>query len=345
MIMLDSLLEKDLLPDWLIRAGIRKLLADRLREEKKENCEAQAAHLSEYVEMLKQSPIAVQMKAANDQHYEVPSEFYRLVLGRRLKYSSAYWLPDTRTLDQAEEAMLELTISRAQIQTGQSILELGCGWGSLSIYMAERYPENSITSVSNSRTQKEFIDAEIIRKGLRNLKIITADMNDFRTDQEFDRIVSVEMFEHMRNYELLLDRISEWLRPEGKLFVHIFTHKKYAYLFEAKANSDWMSRTFFTGGQMPSDSLLLYFQKNLMVVQHWAVSGRHYSRTAECWLENMDRNRSKVLEIFSRAYGPAEVRRWWVYWRAFFMACAELWSYSNGEEWIVSHYLFKRRES
>ncbi len=339
---IDALLEKGLLPDWLIRFGIRRLLAQRLKDEDKGNTEAQAAALMQYIEELKKSPIAVQTQAANEQHYEVPAEFYRLALGKHLKYSSGYWDRNIRTQDQSEEAMLDLTCARAELKTAETILELGCGWGSLSLYMAERFRTAKITAVSNSRTQREYIESQIVQRGLKNLKIITADMNEFHPQGLFDRVVSVEMFEHMRNYEQLMERIASWLLPGGKLFVHIFTHKKFAYLFEPKDASDWMSRNFFTGGQMPSDSLLLYFQKNLGIRSHWNVSGTHYSKTSEGWLANMDRAKTPILEIFSRVYGPDQAHRRWHQWRVFFMACAELWGYRNGEEWIVSHYLFEK---
>ncbi|MFZ9855169.1 MAG: SAM-dependent methyltransferase [Limisphaerales bacterium] len=356
---LDRCLTRDLIPDPLLRFGIRRLLQERLREENKGGVEAQRRHLQSLIETLRRSPIALETAAANEQHYEVPTRFYQLCLGPRLKYSSCLYPSGSETLAEAEERMLALTVERAQLADGQDVLELGCGWGSLTLWMAERFPRSRFTGVSNSRTQREFILAEAARRGLGNIEILTCDMNRFEPPSaagraadpstpclgRFDRVVSVEMFEHMRNYEALLGRIGRWLKPEGRLFVHIFTHREYAYPFVARDASDWMARYFFTGGIMPSDDLLLYFQKDVELVEHWAVNGRHYQQTAEHWLQNMDANEAEIREIFAQTYGKDEVTKWWVYWRLFYLACAELWGFRGGNEWLVSHYLFRPRPS
>jgi cyclopropane-fatty-acyl-phospholipid synthase len=339
----DRLLEKDLIPDPLIRLGIRRLLTQRLQQEKKPDAEAQQAHLMNLIAELKSSPIAINTTEANEQHYEVPTEFYQYCLGKHLKYSSGYWKPGVKDIDVSEKDMLELTCERAELRNGQDVLELGCGWGSLSLFMAAKYPGSRFTVVSNSRTQKMHIDGQAKQRNITNLKVLTVNINDLAISETFDRVVSVEMFEHMRNYQKLMALVADRLKPDGKLFVHIFTHREYAYKFEVLDESDWMSRYFFTGGIMPSDDLLLYFNERLSIEQHWHVNGTHYSKTSEAWLKNMDRHKEEIMPLFRQVYGNDQALKWWVYWRIFYMACAELWGYQGGNEWIVSHYLFGKK--
>jgi cyclopropane-fatty-acyl-phospholipid synthase len=338
----DKLIENNNVPDVLLRQGIRRLLKQRLADENKGDVETQQAHLMQLIAQLKASPIAVNTAEANEQHYEVPTQFYQYCLGKHLKYSSGYWNPGVTDIDTSEKDMLELTCKRADLQTGQKVLELGCGWGSLSLFMSAKFPGSTFTVLSNSRTQKEYIDAQAKERGIKNLTVVTADINAFSIDETFDRVVSVEMFEHMRNYQLLMGKVASFLKPDGKLFIHIFTHKEYAYLFEVKDETDFMSKYFFTGGIMPSDDLMFYFNDHLNVEQHWHVNGTHYGKTSEAWLSNMDSHKAEIMPLFEETYGKKEALKWWVYWRLFYMACAELWNFNNGNEWIVSHYLFRK---
>ncbi len=338
----NALLERDMLPDPIIRAGIRQLLRERLKQ-----LESKPFSNSEFAQLLRESPIAVNTSEANDQHYEVPTEFFQRVLGKHLKYSCGYWAEKNLALDNSEEAMLQLTSERAQLANGQKILDLGCGWGAFSLFAAQRFPNSSITAVSNSQTQKLFIEAEAAQRSLTNLRVITADMNAFSIrhtgEEKFDRVVSVEMFEHMRNYEMLLERIAALMNPDGKLFIHIFTHQKYSYLYEVADETDWMAKYFFTGGMMPGENLMSEFQNNFSVSQQWRVNGKHYQQTCEAWLQQMDAQRLHLMPLFSQTYGDDQAVKWWVYWRIFFMACAELFGFRDGEEWFVSHYLLQRK--
>jgi cyclopropane-fatty-acyl-phospholipid synthase len=331
-------LEQEEISDRAIRKVIQFGLTKLLVEKEKHEPEAQMADLLQFIDELKSSPIAINTTDANQQHYEVPTEFFQLVLGKRLKYSSGYWPEGVETLDAAQEMMLQMYCDRAQIADGQEILDLGCGWGSLSLYLAEKYPHSQITGLSNSATQKAFIDAQKAQRGLNNLTIITGDISYFETSAKFDRIMSIEMFEHMRNYEKLLAKIASWMKPQALLFVHIFTHLNYAYSFE----NNWIADNFFTGGIMPSDNLLLYFAKDVAIKRHWRVSGVHYQKTSEAWLENLDKEKAKVLDIFTQVYGE-EATKIFVMWRLFFLTCAESFGYNSGKDWLVSHYLFEKK--
>ena len=338
----ERVLDRGWIPDGLLRAGIRSRLRARIAREMVGGIDAQSERFRRLIAELSEAPVAICTDEANAQHYELPPEFFRLCLGPRLKYSGCYWPEGVTTLAQAEEAMLELTCRRAGIADGMDILELGCGWGSLTLWMAERFPNARITAVSNSRPQREFIANEAVRRGVTPPTVITADANSFspppRTP-DFDRVVSVEMFEHMKNYRTLLARIAAWLRPEGRLFVHIFTHSRIAYAFE---QDDWIGRLFFTGGTMPSDDLLLHFTDDLRAVDHWRVDGLHYARTARSWLNNADANRKQAMRVLHSHYGD-QALAWWHRWRTFFIACEELWGLDGGREWIVSHYTFRKR--
>jgi len=338
-------LERDRLPDWLIRWGVRRTIAGRLAEETSPTAAAAEARLQAFVRARSEGPLAVATVAANTQHYEVPTAFFRRVLGTHLKYSSAYWEEGVTSLDVAEARMLALTCERAGLVEGQRVLELGCGWGALSLWMARHYPSSEIVTVSNSRTQKLWIDDVARREGLTNLTVITANMNDFEAPGTFDRVVSVEMFEHMRNWQVLFARIAQWLRPDGALFFHIFTHRQYAYAYEVRDSSDWMAAHFFTGGIMPSDDFPTRFQEHLTVDQHWPESGTHYQKTADAWLVNMDRHKGELWPLFVETYGADQATCWWVRWRVFFIACAELWGWNGGHEWLVTHYRMVNRRS
>ena len=306
-------------------------------EEKAEKCRT-------FVEELKTMPIAIETKKANDQHYEVPDEFFYAVLGPCLKYSSGYWPTPETTLAESEIHMLEMYIERAGIQDGMSIIDVGCGWGSVTLYFAKRFPNCKITSISNSNSQREFIMGQAKQRGLLNVNVLTGDIVTYDNTALYssaDRIISIEMLEHMKNYELLLEKISNWLKPEGKLFVHIFTHKD----VPGHYTEGWMTDNFFTGGTLPSHALLLYFQKHVVIEQQWIVNGSHYQKTLEGWLQTMDSKKAEVLPMLERAYGPGNALKWYVNWRLFFIGCAEFFGVRGGEEYVVSHYLFSKRPS
>jgi len=326
-----AMAERGLVPLSALRVGVRGLLRDRLRDA------ASGPGLEAFVAMLDESPLAVETQAANEQHYEVPAAFFEATLGRNLKYSGAYFPEGVTDLDAAEDAMLRLTCERAQLGDGQEILELGCGWGSLTLHMARAYPGARITAVSNSRSQRAFIEA----RAPGNVRVITADMRTFEPEARFDRIVSVEMFEHMRNLRLLMGRVDGWLRPGGGLFLHVFCHRSYSYLFETEGKDDWMGRHFFTGGMMPSYDLLPAVSGPLRLDERWKVSGVHYAKTARAWRENLERRRTRAMAVLEETYG-SDADLWYHRWRLFFLACEELFGYADGHEWLVGHYRFRK---
>lgn len=334
--------EMGLVPDGVIRAGIRRLTRQRLKEIHAADCERSASDLNAFVEHMCAAQVAPVPELANEQHYEVPAAFFTLALGQHRKYSSCFWDETTSTLDQAEARSLEISCQRAGISDGMEVLDMGCGWGSLSLWIASQYPGCEVTSVSNSAPQREYIEEQARQQGLSNIKVITCDMNDFDAGRQFDRIVSVEMFEHMRNYQELFRRVSTWLKPDGRFFMHIFCHRSCTYAFEDNGPGDWMSRHFFSGGIMPSADLPLRFQRDLNIEAQWRWSGQHYERTANAWLANTDRESDAIKALFAEVYGQDKAQQWVQRWRIFFMACAELFGYREGQEWFVSHYLFSR---
>ena len=338
-----TLAEKGLLPDSIIRAGIRKLVATRLSDISANNCEVGSKIFADFASNMNRANIAEVPELANAQHYEVPAEFFYQSLGTQRKYSSCFWLPETEDLDDAEILALQQTCDHADIQDGQHILELGCGWGSLSLWMATHYPNAQITGVSNSNSQRETIMQMAKSLGVTNLNIITADMNVFEAPSTYHRIVSVEMFEHMRNWQVLYGKVANWLKPNGLFFKHIFVHRNTPYLFDVQADDDWMSQFFFSGGMMPSDDLPLHFQDALKIKQRWRWDGTHYEKTANAWLQNMDANAELITPILVQTYGAKDAEMWRNRWRMFYMACAELFGYNNGQEWWVTHYLFEKR--
>ena len=334
--------ERGFIPDFIIRAGIRNLCRKRLQQCRTDDCEANAELVEKYMRSVDDSPLAVLTDKANEQHYEVPTAVYHKVLGKNLKYSSCFFEDLVSDLSTAENRALELTCEHADLQDGHRILELGCGWGSLSLWMAKHFPKAKITSVSNSNSQRQYIMGQAKERKLFNLQVITADVNTFEPEDSFDRVVSVEMFEHVRNHRGLFKRIYSWLIKDGKLFTHVFCHRSTSYPFEVEGEDDWMSKHFFSGGTMPADELFLRICGKLELETRWRWSGEHYAKTSECWLENLDKNKSEVLKLFQYEMDTEQATRMFHRWRIFFLACAETFGFANGQEWWVSHYLFKK---
>ncbi|XP_059274849.1 (S)-coclaurine N-methyltransferase-like [Lycium ferocissimum] len=341
-LMLTSL-ERNLLPDAVTRRLTRLLLAGRLRSGYKPSAELQLSDLLHFVHCLREMPIAVMTEKPKSQHYELPTSFFKIVLGKHLKYSCCYFQDKSSTLEDAEKAMMELYCERSQLKDGHSVLDVGCGWGSLSIYIAQKFSGCKVTGICNSVTQKAHIEEQCRELQLGNVEIIVADISTFEMEGSYDRILSIEMFEHMKNYGDLLKKISGWMKPDSLLFVHHFCHKAFAYHFEDVNDDDWITRYFFSGGTMPSADLLLYFQDDVSVVNHWLVNGKHYAQTSEEWLKRMDQNKNSIKPIMESTYGKDSAVKWTVYWRTFFISVAELFGYNNGEEWMVAHFLFKKK--
>ncbi|KAJ3313690.1 hypothetical protein HDV04_001700 [Boothiomyces sp. JEL0838] len=339
--MLEGLVETGYVPDFITRLGARYMLGLKTKDLTYPTSAKQDAAKRDYILNLKTAKIALNTEEANEQHYELPTRFFQLCLGKRLKYSSSLFERGAKNLDEAEEHMLELYCERAQLEDGLTVLDLGCGWGSLSLYLAEKYPNSQITGLSNSSTQREFIMDRADQLGLKNLTIITADMNEFQTDRVFDRVMSIEMFEHMKNYYQLFEKVSKWVKPDtGRMFVHVFAHKSMPYDFTS--NSGWMGKYFFTGGTMPCQDLFMWFQEDLQVLDRWTVSGSNYEKTSNEWLRLMDENKAEIMDIFTKTYGK-DAYVWFQRWRMFYLGVAEVFGYNGGNDWVVMHYLFKRK--
>uniref|UniRef100_A0A2N9HHY6 (S)-coclaurine N-methyltransferase n=1 Tax=Fagus sylvatica TaxID=28930 RepID=A0A2N9HHY6_FAGSY len=352
-------LERNLLPDTVIRRLTRLLLAARLRSGYKPSAQLQLSDLLQFIHSLREMPIAIKTDEPKTQHYELPTSFFKLVLGKNLKYSCCYFSDKSKTLENAEETMLELYCERSQIKDGHTVLDVGCGWGSLSLYIAQKYSNCRVTGICNSTTQKAYIEEQCryatlitttmpydyiqMDLQLQNVEIIVADISIFEMEASYDRIFSIEMFEHMKNYKDLLKKISKWMNEDSLLFIHHFCHKAFAYHFEDINEDDWITRYFFTGGTMPSANLLLYFQDDVSFVNHWLVNGKHYAQTSEEWLKRMDQNLASIKPTMESTYGKDSAVKWTVYWRTFFIAVAELFGYNDGEEWMVAHFLFKKK--
>ncbi len=339
-----DLVESGRVPDTLIRAGIRRRLARQLSELYLDDVEARDRAEHALLADWWTGPIALVPELANEQHYEVPPAFFQAVLGPNLKYSCGLHPEPDTGLEESERRMLALTEKRAGIEDGMRVLDLGCGWGSFSLWTARRYPNARVLAVSNSKDQREFILARAAERGLENIEVITEDVNRFDTDLRFDRVVSVEMVEHVRNHPLLLSRIARWLEPDGRLFLHHFAHRETFYPYEAKSDDDWMAKHFFSGGIMPSADYFLRCQRDLVVHRTWRVNGKHYERTSNLWLERQDAQRDALMPVLAETYGEDDARKWFMRWRLFFMACAELFGFNDGNEWMVAHVLMGPRE-
>lgn len=340
-----SVVMKDyrLIPAPALRLMIRLLLRQRIKTENDNQYRTQGADKINFIQEMMNSPIVLSEAKANEQHYQVSSDFFKLVLGKNLKYSCNLWTPSTQSLTASEENMLATYCHRARIENGQTILDLGCGWGALSLYLAEKFPDCQITALSNSPTQKQFIENELLTRKLNNVQVITENVTNVHFAKKFDRIISIEMFEHMRNYKKLLANIHQWMLPEGLLFIQYFCHRQFVYAFTANgATQNWLANHFFTDGIMPSEDLLLFFQENFIFVNRWQVNGMHYKKTCEAWHLNHLKNKKDIISLFEKNMLQLKTAAmYWKYWQIFFLACAELFGYNQGNEWFISHYLLR----
>ena len=326
------LAELGFIPDALIKIAARYISNRRLNDES-------VGNKDKIISALSRGAVAEKTCDANEQHYEVPHKFFNYVLGAKLKYSCSLF-DDEDCLDDAENSMLKLYIDRAEIKNGLEILDLGCGWGSFSLYVAEKYPTTNITSVSNSSDQVTYINNEAQKRGLLNIKAIRMDVNKLELNNQFDRIISIEMFEHIRNYKLILNSLKNILKPNGRLFIHIFCHKELTYFYEMKNNLDWMTKYFFQGGIMPCMDIFKYFENEFVIVNQWNINGNNYSKTCSAWLNNHYKNKKKILDVFKRHYDNPKI--WFNRWRIFFLSCEAFFALNNGKEYFVSHYLLKK---
>tara|TARA_A100001388_G_scaffold267930_1_gene242552 strand:+ start:1801 stop:2853 length:1053 start_codon:yes stop_codon:yes gene_type:complete len=330
-----SLAESGFIPDVLIKIAARRISTRRLNESNNHD------NKDAIINALSKGVVAEKTYDANEQHYEVPPEFFKQVLGENLKYSCSLF-ENENSLDDAEKSMLDLYIERAEIKNGQEILDLGCGWGSFSLYVAKKFPNSNITSISNSSDQISYIKNEAQKRGLLNIEAIRMDVNNLKLDNQFDRIISIEMFEHLRNYKLILNSLNELLKPDGRLFIHIFCHKKLTYFYELKNNLDWMTKYFFQGGIMPSMDIFKYFEDELIIINQWNINGNNYSKTCKAWLDNHYKNKRKILDIFKKHYDKPKI--WYNRWRIFFLSCQAFFALNKGNEYFVSQFLLRKSD-
>ncbi|MES2198059.1 MAG: cyclopropane-fatty-acyl-phospholipid synthase family protein [Pseudomonadota bacterium] len=317
------------LPDVIIRAAIQRLCSRTATRLASASAESDAAFAS--------AMAARATGEADARHDQVPATFFAQVLGPNRKYSSCFYKEPASTLQEAEEEALRQTIEHADLADGQAILELGCGWGSLALAMARRFPNAEITAVSHAPSQREHIEQVAASRGLKNIRVVTADINGFEPGRQFDRIVSVEMFEHIMNWRELMLRLRSWLNPNGRFFMHIFTHRAGAYWFDRAKGEDWVAPHFFSGGMMPSHHLIRQYADLFEVEKEWRWSGTHYQRTALDWLANFDARHDEIEAILRGVYG-SDTPLWMRRWRWFLLATSGLFGYAEGSEWGVSHY-------